>query len=563
MGLSVRKQDVAIRRLWLAVVVMAGGALAGDASRPGKLITEVPTLQCLGVRWFIAGDANGNARVEMWYRKVGEERWRRGLDLFRVETRAIRPAHRPPPGSTMFAGSVFGLEEDTAYELKLSLIDPDGGNAERVVKMRTWKEPQLPRGGRRIEVQPGGLRQALKDARPGDILLLHKGVYRGTFTAKSGEPGRPVALVAFGDGPAILDGQGKSNIIYGFGAHDVIIDGLRFRNATWALAFNNASRITVRRCVVTECDYAFVAQKDASRQQHILIADNVFRGPFIVLRSGDRLAFKPDSLKVSLRTRHGLLPLDVRYLMGVSLDNVSNAVHQARFINGSHVGGLLEPEQVTASLRLGGELRAARDMVASIEATTEEAPNPLLTHVLLSNGDELFGRILDEQITLRTDYGQAKIKPSSLREVKFSRTHLGRAVVTLWDNSILRGQMDLAEVHFQVVPGPTISLHPTQIVRIARKAALPPEEVIARADKLVARLGSESHKDRQQATEELKGMGAEIVPILRRHLDTSDPEVLQRLRDIIDSLGGDEGTSNAPAAVDPTVIRQPMFRILR
>jgi len=278
MGLSVRKHDVAISRLWLALVVVAGGALAGDASRPGKLITEVPTLQCLGVRWFIAGDANGNARVEMRYRKVGEERWRRGLDLFRVETRAIRSAH-PPPGSTMFAGSVFGLEEDTAYELKLSLIDPDGGNAERVVRMRTWKEPQLPRGGRRIEVRPGGLRQALKDARPGDILLLHKGVYRGTFTAKSGEPGRPVALVAFGDGPAVLDGQGKSNIVHGFGAHDVIIDGLRFRNATWALAFNNASRITVRRCVVTECDYAFVAQKDASRQQHILIADNVFRGP--------------------------------------------------------------------------------------------------------------------------------------------------------------------------------------------------------------------------------------------------------------------------------------------
>jgi len=289
--------------------------------------------------------------------------------------------------------------------------------------------------------------------------------------------------------------------------------------------------------------------------------EGVFRGPFIVLRTGDRLAFEADSLKLSLRTRHGLIPLDVRRLMGVSLDNVSNAVHQARFVNGSHVAGLLEPQQITAKLRLGGELSVARDMVASIQATTEETPNPLLTHVLLSNGDELFGRILDEQIKLQTDYGQANIKPSNLRELRFSATHLGRAALTLWDNSILRGRLDLAEVHFQIVPGPAITLNPSQIVHVFRRAALPPEEVIARIDKLVALLGSESHKDRQQATEELKGMGAGIVPILRRHVDTTDPEVLRRLRDVIDSLGGDEGVSNAPA--EPTAGTQPVFRILR
>ncbi len=267
---------VALRVLLAACAL---GAAPDNAARPGKLITEPPTLHCLGVRWFIAGDANANAKVEVRYRKVGVDEWHRALDLFRVEARAIRPPNRPPAGSSMFAGSVFGLEPDTDYEMKLTLIDPDGGDAERVVKMRTWKEPALPEGGRRVEVRPGELAAALAKARPGDILLLHKGTYSGTFKPPSGEPGKPIALVAFGDGPPVLDGQGRSNIINGTGAHDIILEGLRFRNATWALAFNNASRITVRRCVVTGCDFAFVAQKNGARQRHIFIADNTFRGP--------------------------------------------------------------------------------------------------------------------------------------------------------------------------------------------------------------------------------------------------------------------------------------------
>jgi len=103
---------------------LAGAVAAQGAAVAGKLVQEAPTLKCLGVRWLIGGDANGNATVEARYRKVGAEEWRRGLDLCRVETRAIRKPNRPPAGHTMFAGSIFGLEERTEYEVKLSLKDP-------------------------------------------------------------------------------------------------------------------------------------------------------------------------------------------------------------------------------------------------------------------------------------------------------------------------------------------------------------------------------------------------------------------------------------------------------
>ena len=68
----------------------------------------------------------------------------------------IRKNNRPTDGQTLFAGSIFNLREDTEYEVKLVLRDPDGGDVERTLRMRTWGEPKLPQGGRTIDVHPGG-----------------------------------------------------------------------------------------------------------------------------------------------------------------------------------------------------------------------------------------------------------------------------------------------------------------------------------------------------------------------------------------------------------------------
>jgi hypothetical protein len=49
-----------------------------------------------------------------------------------------------PPGARLLAGSVVGLDPRTAYEIRLTLPDPDGGRAERVLKARTMAEPAAP-----------------------------------------------------------------------------------------------------------------------------------------------------------------------------------------------------------------------------------------------------------------------------------------------------------------------------------------------------------------------------------------------------------------------------------
>jgi hypothetical protein len=54
----------------LLLVTLA--AVAQDAVRPGEFLADPPTLENLGFRWYIEGDDNRNASVEIAYRKKGD-----------------------------------------------------------------------------------------------------------------------------------------------------------------------------------------------------------------------------------------------------------------------------------------------------------------------------------------------------------------------------------------------------------------------------------------------------------------------------------------------------------
>jgi len=131
----------------LASAAVPGCARVGDDSRGGQLALEPPTAQSVGVCWVIHGDANRNATVGLMYRKKGAPVWDRARDLTRLEGGAPEAVSPLPGGSWVFTGSVSGLEEDTGYELRLALADPDGGKDVQVLRARTLKAPPPPGAG--------------------------------------------------------------------------------------------------------------------------------------------------------------------------------------------------------------------------------------------------------------------------------------------------------------------------------------------------------------------------------------------------------------------------------
>ena len=113
---------------------------------------DPPTLINLGFEWFVEGDDNRNATVDVRYRKVADGSgapWKQALPLLRLHGEEIyNGAQLNVVSPNMFAGSILDLEPDTAYECTFALLDPDGGNATKTVTVRTRPEPKPFEGGR-------------------------------------------------------------------------------------------------------------------------------------------------------------------------------------------------------------------------------------------------------------------------------------------------------------------------------------------------------------------------------------------------------------------------------
>jgi len=321
----------------------AWSAEAVDRATPGQLIVEPSTLICLGFEWRLAGDENRNASVGAVYRKKGDGPWRPSLPLYRVG-QTPDPKKWTIPAACV--GSILDLEPDTEYEVKLTMQDPDGvvGEATRNLTARTRAEPKPFQGGRVRHVYPPDWKGERKEpayksivhavegyhpwcdcfsftedhAQPGDTILVHSGYYRyerfdyrsnnllwmhGTnWLTFSGEPGKPIAIMAAGDGPVTLDGDGSYNLFNVMAASYIHFEGLTFMNTHVAILagltrIGGCKGLTVKSCRFENVGNGVLAYD--GRCEGFYIADNLFLG------SNDAGQFHSTAGRASGRSRAG------------------------------------------------------------------------------------------------------------------------------------------------------------------------------------------------------------------------------------------------------------------
>ena len=68
----------------LCAVLGAQNAHSQNATTPGELVIDPPTINSLGFAWFISGDDNDNCVVELQYRSLASSSWKSGNPLLRV-----------------------------------------------------------------------------------------------------------------------------------------------------------------------------------------------------------------------------------------------------------------------------------------------------------------------------------------------------------------------------------------------------------------------------------------------------------------------------------------------
>jgi hypothetical protein len=305
----------------------------------GEFVVERPTLVSLGFEWKISGDDNRNARVEVSYRKAGNAEWRKGLPLLRLQGESVPGGTAREGGGhyfsyvapNMFSGSILNLEPDTEYETRFVLSDPDGvkGKTVRTVSVRTRKEPKPATGGHIYHVYPFGYKGPRQEpaftgllaayymgsdqsdhsnatpprVEPGDIILVHAGVYKdnrfiyggfdrtlaaygtpfdGTYyLTQSGTADKPIVIKAAGDGEVVFDGDGCQNLFNLMAANYNYFEGVTVRNTNVAFLVGlkniaGSSGFTLKHSRLENVGRG--VQSEWSGSKDFYIADNVFIG---------------------------------------------------------------------------------------------------------------------------------------------------------------------------------------------------------------------------------------------------------------------------------------------
>jgi MYXO-CTERM domain-containing protein len=270
-----------VSRLIVVALLASATAHADDVIHVTLPALDPPTLVALGVSLPITGDDNFNATVAVRYRVTGTSTWHDALPLFHVHAEAVQGL----AVNTQFAGSIFDLRPDTAYDIELHATDVDGAvDTTLMANARTRPVPIAdPAHPRAVAVTTAAaLTAALAAAQPGDVITLADGTYAGTFAIHaSGTAADPIVIRGATTNGTILDGGGCSacNVLEIYGSF-VHLESLTLQHASRALKFQTAATTdnVVRRLHIRDVITGISSQPD---EQNFYIADNVLEGRLV------------------------------------------------------------------------------------------------------------------------------------------------------------------------------------------------------------------------------------------------------------------------------------------
>jgi hypothetical protein len=260
--------------------------------------------------------------------------------------------------------------------------------------------------------------------------------------------------------------------------------------------------------------------------------------PMITLQNGQRLALASGATSaLHLRTTYATVALPPNGLIRIEPAPGAGGSHRVVLAGGSTLTGTLASQTLKLKLALGPVAAVRRDDILDLTATGKSQAPPYVAVILMRNGDRLVGALAHKVLIVRTEFGPAKVFPISARTIAFDAVKAGTVALKMWGGSTIEGQLAEPVLNFVVAPdGPTIKLKPAHIASITRLYALPGPETLTKAKKLIAQLGAESYTDREAATRELLKMGKGVMPLLKKHANSHDSEIRQRIEGILEQL---------------------------
>ncbi len=267
----------------LLAIAAAESSLAVDSVQVSDVITDSPTICCLGFSVPITGDDDYDAVATIEYRLAGTTAWSQGLPLLRVRPELTSQETTPgqyglPVPAEQFAGSLFRLAANTDYEVRITVSDPDGGDRVQTVSASTRgvprSEPAVPRV---IAVASSTeLNAAISAAQAGDVIELAPGTYSGPITISAdGTETNPIIVRGASADTVTINATGAGYGVTIWGSH-VYLEHVTVTGSTWGARSYDTEGVVIRNSRFTNIARGIYAKSGVNR--NFYICDNILEG---------------------------------------------------------------------------------------------------------------------------------------------------------------------------------------------------------------------------------------------------------------------------------------------
>ncbi|MFP4434381.1 MAG: hypothetical protein ACLFTN_07915 [Phycisphaerae bacterium] len=190
--------------------------------------------------------------------------------------------------------------------------------------------------------------------------------------------------------------------------------------------------------------------------------------PAIVLRSGQQLFFRPSDANVRYLSEYGQWTIDTENLRGIMFDTEEGGLHRILFRNGSVLSGLVMDDMLELNLDLDKTLKIKRHLAKKFAFSGSRIDNAAQAVLSLRNEDILYGTIAEEQLDLKTTFGDAPVKPEQIKTITFLPRPIGKVKVVLKSGSTVEGRFPKGKktLAFQIEPGPKLQVYLGHITQI-------------------------------------------------------------------------------------------------
>jgi hypothetical protein len=260
--------------------------------------------------------------------------------------------------------------------------------------------------------------------------------------------------------------------------------------------------------------------------------------PFVSMRTGDRVGVVPPAKPFEVVTRYGLLQLEPKSIATIAFQSDESGVHQVYLTDGSHFAGLASASEYEMKLSSADQTvkfpasGIMRMQLGGPPPELEEGTSPTLK---LANDDLLVG-ILQGQLKLDTAFDTIAINGAEVRKLAHANESASDVQVTLWDQSVVSGQLQESQLRCKLQSGAELSIPVSLLDEYDQPQPQPAPGMVERIKAAVTQLNAEDWKERDHAEADLQSMGPAVIGTLKELRSAQPPEAQQRIDQIISAV---------------------------